>query len=97
MEIPNDRSMGFGGPLKIPRNPLTGYLSLFRFPVKLQPQYVVCTHLKAGRATKELLRNTLGYNGEQIKIVEENPKWRKLAEAGPIMMSKKMVATCVKA
>jgi len=52
---------------------------------------------KLNEGTKQFLRDVFGYNDEQIKIIESNPKWLKGIKAGPIMMSKKMVATCVKA
>lgn len=38
----------------------------------------------------------MGYTDEQIRIAEENPKTRKLINTGPVLASKKMVATCIR-
>ena len=42
---------------------------------------------------KEEMRNTFGYDDEQFKIIEENPKLFDLMDKTPILHSKKMVAT----
>jgi uncharacterized repeat protein (TIGR04076 family) len=79
-----------------------GYRSPYEKSHYLDSGYYVMTEGKMGNekldeGTKQLLRDVFGYNDEQIKIIESNPKWLKGIKAGPIMMSKKMVATCVKA
>ena len=55
------------------------------------------TNGKFDEATKALLKRQLGYDEEQIKRVEENPKQREMIASGPVLVSKKMVATCIKA
>lgn len=46
---------------------------------------------------KDVLRNALGYSDEQLRIIEENPKQFEMAEILPVLVSKKMVATCIEA
>ena len=46
---------------------------------------------------KEALRNIFGYNDDQIKVIEENPKQFETVEKVPFLASKKMVATCIEA
>ena len=46
---------------------------------------------------KETLTNVFGYNDEQIRIIEENPKQFETFEKFPFLTSKKMVARCIEA
>ena len=55
------------------------------------------TNGKFDEGTKELLKRQLGYDEDQIKIVEENPKQREIIVSIPILVSKKMIATCIQA
>jgi hypothetical protein len=55
------------------------------------------TNRKLSHALKEGLKNQLGYSDEQFKIIEENPRLVDIIEAGPILSSKKIVATCIAA
>jgi len=47
--------------------------------------------------TKQLMKSRMGFDDEQIRIIEENPKQREIIEGGPVFVSKKLVATCIKA
>ncbi len=53
------------------------------------------TNRKLNESTEAALRNGLGYNDEQIKIIEENPKQFEMNEKLPVLFSKKMIATCI--
>lgn len=52
---------------------------------------------KLDERIKGALKRDQGFDDEQIKIIEENPKQREIVEAGPILVSKKLVATCIEA
>ncbi len=52
---------------------------------------------KLDDATKEALKSQLGYTEAQINIIEENPKQFEMMESIPLLISKKLVATCVAA
>lgn len=43
------------------------------------------------------LKRDQGYDDEEIKIIEGNPKQREIVEAGPILIKKKLVGTCIEA
>lgn len=55
------------------------------------------TDRKLSKEFKEGLRNQLGYSDEQFETIEKNPKLLDIIEAGPILSSKKIVATCISA
>ena len=55
------------------------------------------TQEKLDEQTKEIIKKQLGYNDEEIKLIDENPKQRDIVKNGPIFVSKKMVVTCIKA
>jgi uncharacterized repeat protein (TIGR04076 family) len=46
---------------------------------------------------RESMKNIWGYNEEQMKNIEKNTKQREILESFPVFISKKMVATCIKA
>ena len=52
---------------------------------------------KLNERLKGALKRDQGFDAEQIKIIEGNPKQREIVEAGPILVSKKLVATCIEA
>ena len=45
----------------------------------------------------DIVKNIVGFDDEQIKGVEENPKQFEMCEKMPVIVSKKLVATCVEA
>jgi uncharacterized repeat protein (TIGR04076 family) len=55
------------------------------------------TNRKFNDEQKEFCRNILGYDDEQFKIIEENPKQFELMTKLVTLDSKKMVATCIEA
>ena len=55
------------------------------------------TNRKLSESAQNILRNIAGFNDEQIKIIEENPKQFDISEKMPFLASKKMVATCIEA
>ena len=55
------------------------------------------TDRKFNDQVKEALRNVFGYNDEQIRIIEENPKQFEMCEKMPFLASKKMVSRFIEA
>lgn len=55
------------------------------------------TQGKFDERAKEAMKKRLGYDDEELRLMEENPKMMDLIRAGPAFTSKKMVATCIKA
>ena len=52
---------------------------------------------KLDERLKRALKRDQGFDDEQIGIIEGNPKQREIVEAGPILVSKRLVATCIEA
>ena len=50
---------------------------------------------KLSKPSEDGLRNFMGFNDEQIKIVEENSKQFEMCEKLTFLASKKMVVTCI--
>lgn len=52
---------------------------------------------KLDQAAREALKGQLGYNDDQLDMIEKNPKQMEMIEGLGLFVSKKFVATCVKA
>jgi uncharacterized repeat protein (TIGR04076 family) len=55
------------------------------------------TNGKLDERTKKLFKSRMGYDDEQMKMIEENPKQREIIEGGAAFVTKKLVSTCIEA